>query len=220
MKTTQPTRTALRAASRSGRFLTSQDRRSSGTRATESRRRSRVFREARRGRRLERLARIHRLLEIQEVDPLLNEIVRCVLHMTRARRVELQLESNGELCAREALRTPRRPHVGRRLALALRHGDQRVAILRVVDPMHTRMRELRGYLDVAGGAVAMALRLQQAQGGIRRYEALVSSFSDICLLVLGGSGRVLDMRGGSASLRERLSAPPDFDVACESDALG
>ena len=143
--------------------------------------------------------------------------------MTRARRVELHLEEGGEPHVREALRPPRYAHAPeKRLALALRHADTKLATLRVIDPVDLRVGALRSYLEVAVGALATALRLRDANRGVERHQALVGSLSDTCLLNVDAQGCVAQLRGGTEALRRRWSALVELPLAeaAERGTLG
>jgi signal transduction histidine kinase len=166
-----------------------------------------VVREAHRLRRRQRSADVKRLFELRSVGAVLDEIARCVLRLTRARRVELLLEASSETCARQSPQErPGTQRADKRLVLPLRDGEDKLATLHIIDPPTTETRHLRDYVVVATRALAVTLRLRRAETSARYHDALVNSLSDTCLLELDGRGRVCNVRGGSRALERHLGA--------------
>jgi signal transduction histidine kinase len=164
---------------------------------------------------------LHRLLEVSDLSTFLNEVARGAQALTGATASELSLGQRGIVRGTpgasrrrrrstlpESLRVLRRVQDGHSvltrarggvsMLVPVRHGRRTLACLRLTwntRPSTARMESLRRYLAHAGAALARIVAEERLLRQHRRYEALLDSLPDACLLVLSPDGTVVGLRG-------------------------
>ena len=87
--------------------------------------------------------------------------------------------------------------------LPVRHAGRTLALVRAVfvhPPEPGRIEALRRYLTQAGAALARIAAEDRLHRQHRRYQALLDSLPDACVLLLSPQGQILDVRGHAPQL--------------------
>jgi signal transduction histidine kinase len=154
---------------------------------------------------------------LRDLPRLLQEITRGAQRLARARRVEIHLPERPGRTGQHPESHPVLPGPGtgaagerrvseRRIVLPIRSGEHTLATLRLHAPRGVRLDPLRGYLLHAGAALARALEQEQMQRRAGRYEALLDSVPDACLLVIAPDDLVVELRGQADTPLAQLAA--------------
>jgi signal transduction histidine kinase len=155
-------------------------------------------------------AAIARLVEIRDLSRFAHEVNRSARHLAGAQASQMTLRRavhpGRSSAVGPARRAPRHP--GGRIAdpglrgftavLALRQGARALGSVRLDwrrRPAPRRLALLRRYLAHASAALARILAEERLARQHRRYEALLDSLPDTCLLVVDRDGIVLGARG-------------------------
>jgi PAS domain S-box-containing protein len=167
-----------------------------------------------------------RLIDLTDLSLLLREVNRGARSLSAARSAELALwrtptsgpRATPQLGRRlrpqlEFDRVLRRVHAGQStvtrhgraitMLLPLQHAGRSLGCVQLGwrrPPDPARLAALRRYLAHAGAAVARSVAEERLLRQHRRYEALLDSLPDACLLVLSRGGTVLGVRGHAAEL--------------------
>ncbi|UCE01672.1 MAG: hypothetical protein JSW67_10340 [Candidatus Latescibacterota bacterium] len=154
--------------------------------------------------------RFERLLEVPDLASLVNEIVEAAQALGRARFAELNIRPEPVESRRESLRTtrsrtreratPRLRARHSRLVLPLQSGGRTWATVRLHQPRCTSLEALRSYLAHAASALERFLEHERAADQAQRYEALLDSLPDVCLLILAADDSVRNVRGQARAL--------------------
>ena len=151
---------------------------------------------------------------MRDLPRLLQEITRGAQRLARARRVEIVFPERPGRTLRHPESLPLLPGPGtsarraseRRIVLPIRFGERTLGTLRLHAPRRVRLDPLRGYLLHAGAALARVLEQEQMQRRAGRYEALLDSVPDACLLVIAPDDLVVELRGRSDTPLAQLAA--------------
>jgi signal transduction histidine kinase len=160
-----------------------------------------------------------RLLEVGDLSTFLSEVARGARLLTHARSTELSLYRNPPpapgrrprhrrplmAAPRRALRRVQDGHsvlsrsaAGVSMLVPIRHGGRTLGCLRLGwfhPPSPMRLASLRRYLAHAGAALARIVAEERLLRQHRRYEALLDSLPDACLLILSPEAVVIGVRG-------------------------
>lgn len=157
---------------------------------------------------------VARLVDVSDVQALAQELARAAHVLARAESCEFMPWRGGDAGAgprrgsRGRISTTRRRRAERALVsrdgaqatavLPVRHAGRTLALVRAVfvhPPAPGRIEALRRYLTQAGAALARIGAEDRLHRQHRRYQALLDSLPDACVLLLSRQGQILDVRG-------------------------